>query len=366
VEGVTPEPAFWDSKRVLVTGHTGFKGSWLSLWLQSLGADVAGYSIDVPTTPSLYESAGVGAEMTSVEGDVADSERLAEVIDVHSPDVVFHLAAQALVRDSYRMPVETFRTNVIGTATVLEAARRHDATRVVISVTSDKCYRNRGEDVAYGEDAELGGDDPYSASKAAAEMVTGAYRTSFLEGPDSRLAVASVRAGNVVGGGDWAADRLVPDAIRAAQSGEPLRVRHPDAIRPWQYVLDCLAGYLVLAERLWKDRALPGAWNFGPDEADVRPVRWIADEVARLWGSGLTWRAEPPAAGLGEAATLRLDSSRARALLGWQPQCRIDEALELAVEWYRAASAPSSGPDDVRRITLDQLGAYTRRGAEAR
>jgi CDP-glucose 4,6-dehydratase len=360
VAEVIASPSFWRSKRVLVTGHTGFKGSWLALWLQQMGAEVLGYSSGVPTTPSLFEMAGVADGMQAVEGDVADADLLADTVARHRPEIVVHGAAQSLVRASYQSPVETFRTNVLGTVNLLDAVRQHATARVVLNVTSDKSYLNANPADPCREDDPLGGSDPYSASKACAEWVATAYRSSFFSDATTDVALASVRAGNVVGGGDWAADRIVADAMRAAASGDILLVRHPDAIRPWQYVLDCLNGYLVLAERLWEDPTLAGAWNFGPDEADVRPVRWIADELVRLWGPGLTW-VHDEAEGPHEAPRLRLDSSRARAALGWRPRVPIGEALALTSEWYRAANSPVVA----RRITIEQLDAYAGAGRSA-
>jgi CDP-glucose 4,6-dehydratase len=342
-------PGFWRGRRVLVTGHTGFKGSWASLWLESLGAEVVGYSVGVPTKPSLFELASVGECLTHLEGDVRDGSRLTQVVERYSPEVIVHMAAQSLVRWSYREPVETFETNVLGTVNVLEAARAGDV-RVVVNVTSDKCYLNTGL-VPYREEDPKGGSDPYSASKACAEIVSEAYRSAFFanEGP----ALASVRAGNVIGGGDWADDRLVGDIMTAALERRPVLVRNPDAVRPWQHVLNPLEGYLLLAERLWNDRSFAGGWNFGPAEEDEKPVRAVVERIAELWGDGLGWvqdeRDQPQ-----ETHVLRLDSSRARERLGWAPGWDLEQAIESVVGWYRGYQAG----DDMQVVVLDQIRAY--------
>ncbi len=349
-----PRDRFWASRKVLITGHTGFKGSWLALWLQHLGASVHGYSLGFPTTPSLYEAAGVSELVASEEGDVADLEHLAAVVAQHQPEVVFHLAAQSLVRRSYDDPLGTFRTNVMGTVTLLEAVRRAGGVRVVLNVTSDKCYRNKGWDWGYRETDELGGSDPYSSSKACAELVSTAYGKSFF-GSGGSPALASVRAGNVIGGGDWAADRLIPDIVRATRQAGPLLVRHPHAVRPWQHVLDCLDGYLLLAERMWWDPGTAGAWNFGPDDSSTRSVGWMVRRMTALLGAGGTdWRSHSPGDERYEAAVLRLDSSRARMRLGWRPKLSIEAATQLTADWYR--SFYDGG--DARRATFDQLGAH--------
>ncbi len=352
---------FWHGKRVFLTGHTGFKGSWTALWLQRLGAEVTGYSLPAPTDPSLFEVAAVGAGMQSITGDVRDAAALAAALLGARPDVVLHQAAQSLVRRGYDEPLETYSTNVVGTAALLDACRRSDTVRVVVSVTSDKCYRNDEGPRGYREDDPLGGRDPYSSSKACAELVTAAYRDSYFSGEGVRVAVASARSGNVVGGGDWAADRLLPDLVRGFAAGEPVPIRRPDAVRPWQHVLEPVRGYLHLAERLWSRPELAGAWNFGPDEADARPVRWVADRLVEFWGEGARWRLDgaehPP-----EADFLRLDCAKAKSLLGWSPILPLDEALDWLVEWYRAHR---DGRTDLRELTLSQIAAY-QDAAEAR
>jgi len=329
--------SFWRGKRVLVTGHTGFKGSWLTQWLKRAGAGVAGFALAPPTTPSLFDRARVGDGIRSIEGDIRDLDALTRAVADAKPEIVIHMAAQSLVRASYDDPVGTYATNVMGTVHLLDAVRRAESVRVVIVVTSDKCYENREWPWPYRENEPMGGKDPYSSSKACAELVTSAYRASFFKGVSSPR-VASVRAGNVIGGGDWAKDRLVPDLVRAFQSGTPTLIRNPGATRPWQFVLDPLAGYLKLAEALWNDGGLAEGWNFGPYDTDVRPVRWIADRLAGAWGDGAAWRTE---AGENphEAFTLKLDSSRARALLGWQPRVAIESALDWIVEFQKELDA---------------------------
>jgi CDP-glucose 4,6-dehydratase len=333
---VTIDPDFWTRRRVLVTGHTGFKGAWLSLWLQFLGADVTGLSGGVPTSPSLYELAGVGAHMREHELDVRDAAAVCDAVRDARPQVVFHLAAQPMVRRSLRDPVLTYQINAIGTVNVLDAVRRVGGeVSALVAVTSDKCYENPGgETRRFREPDPLGGADPYSSSKACAELIVSAYRRSFFDGAGApRLATA--RAGNVIGGGDWGEDRLVPDAMRAAHGGQPLLVRNPDAVRPWQHVLSPLSGYLALAEALARGADAARAWNFGPAAADERPVSWVVQRLAELWRGELGWRLDerqnPP-----EAGHLALDSSAAERLLGWEPACGLEDALALVVDWHRA------------------------------
>jgi CDP-glucose 4,6-dehydratase len=349
---------FWRGRRVLVTGHNGFKGSWLSLWLQSMGAEVAGLALDPPSTPSMYDLAAVEQGMLAVRGDVRDLDAVRGALASQRPEVVLHLAAQSLVRTSYESPLETYGVNVMGTATVLEAVRLDGGPRVVINVTSDKCYENRGSLWAFRESEPMGGHDPYSSSKGCSELVTSAYRASFFDDPDGPR-LASARAGNVIGGGDWALDRLVPDLVRGALAGEPTAIRSPGAVRPWQHVLNPLSGYLLLAERLWHDGRFADAWNLGPAEEDARPVSWIADRMRELWGEGLEWTtAGGPA--VHEAAHLKVDSSKARALMGWTPPWDLDRALASVVEWFRAHGSGQ----DMRAVTLEQIHAFERDGAE--
>jgi CDP-glucose 4,6-dehydratase len=338
---------FWHGRRVLLTGHTGFKGAWLALWLEKLGADVLGFSLDAPSEPSLWSLAGSAA---GVHGDVRDLDAVRAAVRRHRPEVVLHLAAQAIVRRSFDDPVGTYATNVMGTVNVLEAARGADEVRAVVVVTSDKCYENREWVWGYREHEAMGGKDPYSSSKGCAELVTHAYRaTYFADGPR----VASGRAGNVIGGGDWGQDRLVPDMMRAALAGEPVKVRNPEAVRPWQHVLNPLEGYLLLAERLCAGDDVADGWNFGPTDEDARPVRWLADRLCELWGDGLHWESDAGPHPR-EAHYLKLDASKARAELGWTPRWDLPEALERIVEWYRALAAGA----DVRETTLRQIAAY--------
>ncbi len=353
----TPERDFWAGRRVLVTGHTGFKGAWLGLWLGELGAHVAGYARDVPTDPSLYALAGVGDGLEHVEGDVRDAERVAETVRRVAPEVVFHLAAQPFVRRSFREPVETYATNVMGTVHLLEAVRgAADTVRVVVVVTSDKCYENREWVWGYREPEPMGGRDPYSNSKGCAELVTAAYRASFFGEPGATR-IASARAGNVIGGGDWGEDRLIPDIARAALAGEAIRIRNPESVRPWQHVLNPLSGYLRLAERLWDDPGHAGGWNFGPPDADARPVRWIVERVGAAWGEPLRWEIDP-GPHPHEASWLKLDSSLARARLGWAPRWELAEGLDRTVEWYRRHGAG----EDMREATLAQIRAFAAAG----
>ena len=345
---------FWRGKRVFLTGHTGFKGSWLALWLQSLGADVTGYALAPATSPSLYALARVGEGMRSLDADVRDAGRLREEIAGSRADIVMHLAAQSLVRTSYAEPSATWDTNVMGTVNLLEAVRASSGVRAVVVVTSDKCYANDESGRAYREDDPMGGHDPYSGSKGAAELATAAWRASFFGSARGHpAAVASARAGNVIGGGDWAADRLIPDMMRSAQSGLPVRIRNPDSIRPWQHVLEPLDGYLTLAEHLWEEGPrFAEAWNFGPSADDCKPVRWIVERIAKDWGEGLRWEvdgSEKPH----EAGFLRLDSAKARQRLGWSPRWDLAHAIDSIVAWHRAYRDRA----DMRAVTLAQVAA---------
>jgi CDP-glucose 4,6-dehydratase len=343
-------PAFWCDRRVLVTGHTGFKGAWMTLWLQSLGARVTGFSIDVPTEPSLYELAHVGDEMESITGDVRDAEAVSAAVRTCDPEVVVHMAAQSLVRRSFAEPRQTYEINVMGTVNVLDAVRvGGHSVRAVVTVTSDKCYENREWDWGYREHEAMGGHDPYSSSKGCAELVTGAFRRSFFSGP-ANARVASARAGNVIGGGDWSEDRLVPDIMRAALAGEQVRIRNPNSIRPWQHVLNPLGGYLILAQALWDSPQHACGWNFGPPEEDARPVGWLVERLSDLWPGELRWSLdEGPHPH--EARYLKLDSSRARSRLGWRPVVGLEAALESTVAWYRRLSEQA----DMRAVTLGQI-----------
>jgi CDP-glucose 4,6-dehydratase len=338
MESLVIKRDFWVDKRVLVTGHTGFKGSWLTLWLHALGAKVAGYSLEPPTAPSLWSLLKLSSRVPADTADIRDLTRLQSAFAERQPEIVFHLAAQALVRPSYDDPVSTYATNVLGTVHVLEAARRTKSVRAIVNVTSDKCYENREWERGYRESDAMGGSDPYSSSKGCAELVTAAYRNSFFPAGKYRehgVALASARAGNVIGGGDWAQDRLVPDLVRAALDGCPARIRNPNSTRPWQHVLDPLHGYLMLAERLWGEPGLAGPWNFGPAENDAVSVGKLAELLVSQWGEGASW-ATDAGTHVHEANYLKLDCAKARSQLGWRPNLALPVALDWTVEWYRA------------------------------
>lgn len=360
MEDVELSPSFWKSKRVLITGHTGFKGGWLSIWLQRLGATVAGYALEPTTETSLFDAANVGASMTSVIADVRDLDRLNGFVSEYRPEVIFHMAAQSLVRRSYADPVDTYGSNVMGTVHLLEAARRCADVRVVVNVTSDKCYENREWPWAYRENEPMGGYDPYSSSKGCAELITSAYRRSFFAcepatGRSAPLALASARAGNVIGGGDWAEDRLVPDIMRAFLSGQAAVIRNPGSVRPWQHVLEPLRGYLILAERLYDAGSdFAQAWNFGPSDSDTKPVGWLVDRLCTFWGPAARWERDGSQAQPHEAYVLKLDCSKARAELGWQPRLGLEEALSWTVDWYKCFERAG----DLRALTEDQIAGF--------
>ena len=350
--------AFYAGKKVFVTGHTGFKGSWLSLWLSSMGADVTGFSLPPPTTPSLFELCSVGAGIKTVIEDIRNFQAVNKALMEASPDIVIHMAAQPLVRDSYKMPVETYATNVMGTVHLLESVKACPSVRSVVIVTTDKCYDNKEWVWGYRENDPMGGYDPYSSSKGCAELVTAAYRNSFFNAGDygrsHTVALASARAGNVIGGGDWAPDRLIPDIIRSFLKKEQVRIRSPHAIRPWQHVLEPLSGYLLLGRSLYEKGAdCAEAWNFGPDDADARPVEWIVNRLCSLWGDASFVIDKNPHHH--EANYLKLDCSKARARIGWQPRWSLDTALEKIIEWTRVYQ--NGGPP--RAICLKQIEEYT-------
>ncbi len=355
-EPVAIDPDFWAGRRVLLTGHTGFKGAWLSLWLQALGAKVSGLAPGAPTQPSLYELARVAAGMEAEHAvDVRDAEGVRAALREERPEVVLHLAAQPMVRRSLRDPAMTYAVNVLGTVNVLEAVRLEGGdVRVVVVVTSDKCYENPGESSRrFVEDDPLGGSDPYSSSKACAELVTATYRRSFFSAEDAPR-LASARAGNVIGGGDWGEDRLIGDIVRGVQAGKTVKVRNPEAVRPWQHVLNPLSGYLLLAEELWRSPAAARAWNFGPREGDARTVRWIVERLQELWGGALRWELDgsenPP-----EAGHLALDSGKAERDLSWLPAWDLPQALERIVVWHEAERRS----EDMRETSLAQIEQFS-------
>lgn len=348
---------FWRGKKVLITGHTGFKGAWLCLWLNALGADVYGYALEPPTNPSLFELCQVDSMVNSNFADVRDGESLRSAMENAGPEVVIHMAAQSLVRESYNSPADTYATNVMGTVNLFEAARHCSSVRAVVNVTTDKCYENKEWPWGYRENEPMGGYDPYSSSKGCSELVTASYRQSFFnpENYDQHgVAVASARAGNVIGGGDWAVDRLICDCVRALLQKEEIFIRNPNAIRPWQHVLEPLSGYLLLAQRLYENGPeFAEAWNFGPDDADARPVAWVVQRLCELWGKGAAYRinqGDHPH----EANYLKLDCSKAKSLLGWQPQWNLEESLGHIVDWTKGYQKGMN----VRAICLEQIAAY--------
>lgn len=346
-------PAFWKGKKVFLTGHTGFKGSWLSLWLQLMGTEVKGFSLEAPTTPSLFVEAGVQKNMISEIGDIRNLEQLSRSIQTFNPDVLIHMAAQPLVRLSYKEPIETYSTNVMGTVNVLESSRYCNNLKAIVSVTTDKCYENKEWEWGYRENEPMGGHDPYSNSKGCAELVTSAYRNSFFN-TENTAAVASVRAGNVIGGGDWADDRLIPDILRAFQKKEAVIIRNPLSTRPWQHVLEPLSGYLVLAQHLYEDgKNFAEGWNFGPRDEDCRPVSWILDRMVTFWGEGVSWQLdknENPH----EANFLKLDCSKAATRLKWKPSWQLEYTLEKIIYWHRAWLQK----EDMQTYCLNEIREY--------
>jgi CDP-glucose 4,6-dehydratase len=355
----TAAASLWAGKRVFLTGHTGFKGGWLALWLSHLGARVRGYALDPCTTPNLFDAIDLGGRVEDIRGDIRDARALDAALTGFAPEVVFHLAAQPLVRLSYADPITTYETNVIGTARVLDAVRRTPSVRAVVSVTTDKCYENKEWVWGYRETDPLGGYDPYSSSKACAEIVSAAYRQSYFpveKLAQHKVALATARAGNVIGGGDWSLDRLIPDLIRGFVSGQPVPIRRPLAIRPWQHVLEPLQGYLQLAEKLLTGQPqYARAYNFGPSEEDARPVQWIVERLAQTWGDGASWFLDPDP-GVHEAGYLKLDASRARTDLAWTPRLHLAEALDWVTQWFRAHSQGES----MREFTIAQIIRYER------
>jgi CDP-glucose 4,6-dehydratase len=355
---VVSRSGFWKSRNVFLTGHTGFKGSWLALWLAEAGANVTGYALPAEAK-SHFNLARIGERITSIEGDIRDLDKLQRAISAAQPQVVFHLAAQALVRPSYADPVGTFSTNVMGTVHVLEAARRCDGLEAVVNVTSDKCYQNREWVYGYRETDPMGGHDPYSASKGCAELVGASYHSAFLTAGDAPFKLASARAGNVIGGGDWAKDRLIVDCIGALLDGRPIEIRNPKATRPWQHVLEPLGGYLQLAQAMIEGRVAAGeGWNFGPNDKDIRAVEWIVERLCQHWGRQAGWQKQP-GSHPHEAGLLKLDISKARQVLQWEPRLVLDEALRWTVEWYRSVIADNQ---PAQRMSLAQIEAYQQLG----
>jgi len=352
------DASFWKNKKVLLTGHTGFKGSWLSVWLQKLGVNLIGFSNSIPTKPSLFELAHVKDGMVSIMGDVRDFSKLENVISEHSPEIIIHMAAQSLVLPSYNDPIETYATNVMGTVNLLEAIRKVGKARVVINVTSDKCYENKGLAVGYSEDDPMGGYDPYSSSKGCAELVTSSFRNSFFNTSQYKkhnTALASVRAGNVIGGGDWSANRLIPDIMDGIVKHQTVKIRNPDAVRPWQFVLEPLNGYLMLAENLWHNgpQYMEG-WNFGPNDEDAKPVSWIVTKLSQLWGNEIAWEVDS-GNHEHEANYLKLDCSKAKKKLGWFPKMNLELAIKWVVDWYKQYEQKN----DMRKFTEEQINQFS-------
>ena len=349
--------SFWKNRRVFLTGHTGFKGGWLSLWLQNMGAELTGFALSPPTQPSLFKVAKVADGMTSIIGDIRNPDTLNAVLRQASPEIVIHMAAQPLVRYSYENPIETYMTNVMGSVHLFEAVRKTESVRAVVNVTTDKCYENREWIWSYRENEAMGGYDPYSSSKGCSELVTAAYRNSYFNSATYHLhkvAIASARAGNVIGGGDWASDRLIPDILQSVLACCPVQIRSPYAIRPWQHVLEPLSGYLALAEKLHEDGGkFADSWNFGPRDEDAKPVQWVVEKLTECWGEGAEWelddRTQPH-----EANYLKLDISKACNSLGWQPRWRLDRTLQAIVDWTKAYRSEAN----MREITLGQIKNY--------
>jgi len=344
---------FWKGKRVFLTGHTGFKGSWLSLWLFSLGAEVRGYALNPPTSPSLFNEAKINSIIDSQIGDIRDQDALHESMTEFNPDILIHMAAQPLVRYSYDNPIETYEVNVIGTAKVLEAARSCPDLKAIVNITTDKCYENDDRSEGYMENDPMGGYDPYSSSKGCAELVTSSYRRSFLQ--EQGVGLASVRAGNVIGGGDWADDRLIPDILRSFEKNKPVIIRNPKATRPWQHVLEPLSGYLILTQNLYKNqKKYAEGWNFGPNEKDVQPVDWILDKMISKWPNS-SWELDNNS-NPHEAGFLKLDISKAKSKLNWSPVWELSQALEKIVIWHQAWI----NKDDMQAVCLTEIEEYMR------
>ena len=350
---------FWKNKKVLLTGHTGFKGSWLSLWLQKLGVDLVGFSKSIPTKPSLFELADVEKNMTSIMGDITHIERITDVVKQHNPEIIIHMAAQSLVHKSYDQPLETFSTNIMGTVNLLEAIRNTSKKCVIINVTSDKCYENQELSRGYKENDPMGGYDPYSSSKGCAELITSSFRDSFFKNSNDKdydISLASVRAGNVIGGGDWADNRIMPDIMRGILNKKIIKIRNPTAVRPLQHVLEPLSGYLELAEKLYNYKSeYTESWNFGPDDDDVKPVSWIVNKVVEMWGEDVQVDFDDDRLDYKhETSFLRLDCSKAKSKLKWNPKIKLEEGLKLTVNWYKQYEQTK----ELREFTENQIEEY--------
>ena len=346
--------SFWKNKRVLITGHTGFKGSWLTIWLKKLGAEIIGFSNSIPTNPSLYELSGIDSDIISISGDVRDLPTLQNALSQHKPQIVIHMAAQSLVSNSYKDPVETYSTNVMGTVNLFEAIRQSDDVSVIINVTSDKCYENKETLNGYVETDDIGGYDPYSNSKACSELVTSSFRNSFFTDESSGKNLASVRAGNIIGGGDWSENRLIPDIMKSLQKESSLKIRNPNGVRPWQHVLDPLHGYLVLAEHLWNDGIkFSEAWNFGPDHESIKPVSWIIDQISEYWGNPINW--EKSKQNFHETHVLSLNCSKAKSELNWNPKLNLIDSIKWTVDWFREFYNKS----DMKKVSEKQIADFT-------
>ena len=348
-------PSFWLGKKILITGHTGFKGSWLCLWLQLLGAELSGFALKSPTKPALFEEANVAKGMMSFCGDIRNFDAVLDIIEKCQPEIIFHLAAQPIVRQSYKIPIQTYETNVMGTVNVLEAARRVKSVKALINITTDKCYENKEISRGYREDEPMGGHDPYSSSKGCSELITSAYRRSFYK--ESGIALASARGGNVIGGGDWTTDRLIPDILKSFENNKPVIIRNPNSIRPWQHVLEVLSGYLILAEKLYEDKDLfSSGWNFGPNNEDSKSVKWIVEYMTGKWKKGTEWTLDKEN-NPHEANYLKLDISKAKSLLGWQPLWTLEQALEKVLEWHKSWV----NKEEIKKICYEQIIVYSQK-----
>lgn len=357
LEKVVVNSNFWKNKKVLLTGHTGFKGSWLSIWLKKLGVELIGFSKDIPTEPSLFELAKVSEDMKSIIGDIRDFSVIQKIIQENQPEIIIHMAAQALVRKSYEDPIDTFSTNIMGTVNLLESLKQSKKTRVVINVTSDKCYENNGEENIFSENSPMGGYDPYSSSKGCSELITSAFKNSFYNSKEfdsHKLSLSTVRAGNVIGGGDWAKDRLIPDIINSIVKKIPTQIRNTESVRPWQFVLEPLNGYLLLAERMWEEgNKFSEAWNFGPNDEDCKSVKWILEKISKNFDNTWVWENDAKN-NPHEALILKLDCNKAKKRLNWKTKLSIDETLEWTINWYKEFLKNSN----MKKYTENQINRF--------